>query len=181
MLGRLFPASLIFFALICGSLAVVLPQRNKTITVPEDVTYHQESGNICTPASWTDFVSFFFGNYISHAATVVTFPGEPTRIKTINMVLAVFFPCIGAGRGLMAILRRTVFLKNPLQRALHSQALCMVVRSRDWTPMPGDSVRSISFMPGVSPVKEIYMNLYHQLGMLYNEFTDFISLIPIRC
>lgn len=181
MQGRLFLASLISFALICGSLAAVLPQQNKTITVPEDVTYDQDSKNICTPISWTDFISFFFGNYVSHAATVVTFPGEPTHIKTINMVLAVFLPCIGAGRGLMAILRHTVFQKNPLQRALQSQALCMVVRSRDWTPVPGDSVRSISFMPDVSPIKVVSLNLYHQLGMFHNIFTHFNSLMQTRC
>lgn len=180
MLSRIFLVSSITFALICSSLAEVLTQRNKTITVPEDVTYHQDSGNICTPPAWTDFISFFFGNYVSHAATVVTFPGEPTRIKIINMVLAVFFPCIGAGRGLMAILRHAVFQKDPLQRALNSQALCMVVRSRDWTPVPGDSVRSISFMPDVSPVKEVFMNLYHQLGMFHNSFTDSNSLIQNR-
>lgn len=167
MLGRLSLVSLTSFALICGSLATVLPQRDKNITVPEDVTYQEHSKNICKSASWTDFVSFFFGNYVSHAATIVTFPGEPTRLKIINMLLAVFFPCIGAGRGLMAILRRGIFQKDPLQRALHSQALCMVVRSRDWTPVPGDSLRSISFMPDVSPMKEISMNLYHQLGTLF--------------
>lgn len=146
-----FKPTIICFALICGSLAAFLPKRDTTITVPHGVTYHPASQNICTPTKWTDVVTFFVGNYFSHAATVVKFPGEPLHITIINMIMVILFPCMGAGRGLFAITRRAVLQKDPLQQALHAQALCMVVRAEGWKPKAGEFVRSLALRPNKVP------------------------------
>ncbi|KAJ6141272.1 hypothetical protein N7470_010168 [Penicillium chermesinum] len=139
--------ALVVCALVCGSVAAVLPKRDKTITIPDDVQWHPETQDICTATQYTDVISFFLGNYLTHAATVVKFPGEPFCITLLNMVLVILFPCLGAGRGLMMILRPSVRFKHPLQRALHSSALVMVIRSREWKPRDGDLLRSLSLRP----------------------------------
>ncbi|EED14731.1 pogo transposable element, putative [Talaromyces stipitatus ATCC 10500] len=137
---------LAFLAIVYRSLAAVLPVRDNTITLPPGVTYNPQTNVWCTPTTWTDVASFFLGNYISHAATVISFPGEPVSVTVANMVLSIFFPSSGAGRGVLAILRHAAFYKDPIQQALRSRALCMVVRSPDWKPASGETLRSLSFL-----------------------------------
>jgi hypothetical protein len=178
LMARFGLISLLSFAQINEGLAAVLPKRDTTITVPDGVTY--SNNVICTPTSWTDIVSFFLGNYIAHAATVITFPGEPASVTTVNMILAILFPCMGASRGLLAIIRRGASHTDPLKRALQSRALCMVVRSREWNPLPSESVRSLSLMPMSFNVNENYVESwsYSQIGMLWSSVTlEFISNI----
>lgn len=62
------------------------------------------------------------------------------------MVLAIFFPSSGAGRGVLAMVRHAAFYKDPIQQALRSGALCMVVRSPKWKPTSGETLRSLSFL-----------------------------------
>lgn len=133
--------------LACDSLAAYLPTRDKTITIPDGVTYHSESQDICTPTAWTDVASFFLGNYLSHVATVVRVPGEPLYITAANMFFVLLFPCLGAGRGIIMIYQRASFYKDPLQQALRAQALVMVIRDLGWKPQPGDTLRSLSLYP----------------------------------
>jgi hypothetical protein len=139
--------SFALLGLICGSLAAYLPKRDKTITVPDGVTYHPESKDICTSTAWTDVASFFLGNYVSHVATVVRVPGEPLYITAANMFFVLLFPCLGAGRGLIMIYQRASFYKDPLQQALRAQALVMVIRDPVWDLQPGDTLRSLTLYP----------------------------------
>uniref|UniRef100_A0A093VFF9 Uncharacterized protein n=1 Tax=Talaromyces marneffei PM1 TaxID=1077442 RepID=A0A093VFF9_TALMA len=136
---------LALLALVYGAWAAVLPARD-TVTLPPGVTYDPNTNVWCTPTTWIDVASFFLGNYISHAATVISFPGEPVSITIVNMVLAIFLPSSGAGRGLLAMVRHAAFYKDPIQQALRSRALCMVVRSQDWKPISGETLRSLSFL-----------------------------------
>ena len=137
---------LTLLALVYRSLAAVLPIRDNAITLPPGVTYNPHTNVWCTRTTWTNVASFFLGNYISHAATVISFPGEPVSVTVANMVLSIFFPSSGAGRGILAILRHAAFYQDPMQQALRSRALCMVVRSPDWKPASGETLRSLSFL-----------------------------------
>ncbi|KAJ5832209.1 pogo transposable element [Penicillium riverlandense] len=140
----------LIFTLVAGSLAGVLPIRSDTkltnVTLPQGVTYNQNTHLLCSPTTWTDVATFFLGNYISHAATVIAFPGEPWHVVTLNMLLAILFPGMGAARGLLAIIRHAALCKDPIQRALRSRAMCMVVRSKEWRPSSGQKVHSLSFL-----------------------------------
>ncbi|KAJ5620594.1 hypothetical protein N7510_004578 [Penicillium lagena] len=140
----------LILTLIAGSLAGVLPllrdSRTTTVTLPQGATYDQNTHLLCTPTTWTDVATFFLGNYISHAATVIAFPGEPWYIVALNMLLAILFPGMGAARGLLAIIRHAALCKDPIQRALRSRAMCMVVRSKEWRPISGQKVHSLSFL-----------------------------------
>lgn len=137
---------LTFLAIVYGSWAAVLPTRDNNITLPPGVTYNPDTNVWCAPTTWMDIASFFLGNYLSHAATVISFPGEPISVTIVNMVLAVFFPSSGAGRGVLAMVRHAAFFKDPIQQALRSRALCMVVRSQNWKPISGETLRSLSFL-----------------------------------
>lgn len=137
---------LALLAIVYGSWAAVLPARDNTVTLPPGVTYDPDTNVWCTPTTWVDIASFFLGNYLSHAATIISFPGEPVSVTIINMVLAIFLPSSGAGRGVVALVRHAAFYKDPIQQALRSKALCMVVRSPSWKPISGETLRSLTFL-----------------------------------
>lgn len=168
---------LTLLGLICGSVPAYLPKRSTTITIPDGVTYHPESQDICTSTSRTDIVSFFLGNYLSHVATVVRAPGEPLHITILNMLLVLLFPSFRAGRGLITIYRRARFYKDPLQQALKAQALVMVIRDREWTPQAGDSIRSLSLQvlhaTGPGSTLASPHNPYH-----YSRLGRYLSFLP---
>lgn len=133
-------------ALAGGSLALPIRPRATAITLPPGVTYDATTSTWCTPTSWIDVISFFLGNYIAHAATVITYPGEPVSVVIFNMILAILLPSTGAARGVYAILRHAALYKDPVKQALRARALCMVVRSPDWKPTSGEQLHSLSFL-----------------------------------
>ena len=135
----LFAAIAIIFAAPAASSTL----RNVTITVPEGTSDHGNPRLLCTPAKWTDVATFLLANFVAHAATVRTQPGEPV-VSVISVVIsALCFPSSGTGRGLEAILRHAVTGDSPLQMAKKAGALCQVVRTSDWKPRSEDVVRGV--------------------------------------
>ncbi|OXV09929.1 hypothetical protein Egran_02308 [Elaphomyces granulatus] len=126
---------LLLFAVISGSFPSVI--RNvtssaaRTATTTTNMSPKAESKLTC----WHNIVSFFVVNYLAHAATVISFPDEPVKIVMLNMVLAILLPATGAMRGLIAIFRHGIFVRDPIKQALRAQALCMVVRTEKWRPI----------------------------------------------
>ena len=78
--------------------------------------------------------------------------------------MAVVFPLMGAARGLLAIIRHSAFYKDPIRQALRSRAMCMVVRSTKWKPLPGETLHSLSLLP-----KSINLN---KMGKFALQFVD---------
>ena len=117
--------------IIFGRLAASSPLRNVTITVPEGTSDHGDPRLLCTPAKWTDVATFLLANFVAHAATVKTKPGEPIISVFSALVLALFFPGIGTAKGLDAIFRHAITGSSPLQVAKKAGALCQVVRTPD--------------------------------------------------
>ncbi|KAJ6578381.1 hypothetical protein B0H19DRAFT_843790, partial [Mycena capillaripes] len=110
---------------------------NITISVPDGTTTHGDPHILCTPASALDILVFFSANYFAHAITVKGYPGESGTAKYLSYLAALLFPVSGLVRGLTAIARRGRFVKGPLERAVRSGALCMVVRNEQWEPEHG--------------------------------------------
>ena len=140
-----------FLSLVYVAFAAVLPTRddsnvNTTITVSGNVTNHGDPNLFCTPTKWTDIVVFFFGNYVAHATTVVTYPGEPGFSVLASTVLGLIYPITGALRGLTAIFRHAAFKKDPREKALQAGALCMVVRLPEWRPVPGEKLEGLTYV-----------------------------------
>ena len=95
---------------------------------------------ICTPASWFTVTIFMLANYAAHAATIQFFPGENFSSQTIATITSLLYPGAGVARGLNCIARGILVLRcrfrkdTELQQAAAAGALCMVVRTKDWTP-----------------------------------------------
>ena len=118
------------------------PTENITITVPTGTRLQGSHRQIlCTPSKWTDAATFLLANYVAHAATVKSLPGESTLSTLRNIMSSLLFPISGVKRGVNAIYQRAIFAQTPLEVAAKAGALCMVVRTLEWKPEHGDVVR----------------------------------------
>ncbi len=114
------------------------------ITLPDNVTNHGEPNLLCTPSTGYTVFSFMLANYVMHAATTQTFPGESPFHQLLTFVTALLFPAAGVSRGLNTIARGILVTVNQkhgdLQKAAAAGALCMVVRTENWRPVIGHAI-----------------------------------------
>ncbi|KAE9382234.1 hypothetical protein N431DRAFT_322571 [Stipitochalara longipes BDJ] len=125
------------FSIICLvpiAIVTAAPVPNYIATIFEEKTENGDSRANCTKASWTAIVLFYLTNYMSHAVTVKTLPGESKTTVLATYMLAFLFPYSGLSRALEGIFRAGNLSHNPLNMAALSGALCIVVRGRDWEP-----------------------------------------------
>ncbi|KAJ7364756.1 hypothetical protein DFH08DRAFT_799071 [Mycena albidolilacea] len=117
-----------------ASVSALPAESVQNISVPDGATTHGDLHTPCTPASAFDVVLFYLTNYFAHAVTVKLYGGEAGLAKYLSYVAALLFPASDLVRGLAAIVRRGRFGKGPLEKAVRSGVLCMVVRMRDGNP-----------------------------------------------
>ena len=108
---------------------------------PGQYATNLNSSNIfcVVPSPWFSVMVFYLGNYAAHAATLVTYPGEAPICVFAAILYALFFPTTGIARGLNAIFRRARLPwcgQTDLRAAARAGALCMVVRTEKWRPLP---------------------------------------------
>lgn len=138
------------WALLCSlprSTAAPNPGRvlqNITIEVPKGTTDHSDKHLLCLPTQWVDVVAFFLTNYVSHAMTVKSEPGQALFTEVHSSISALLLPTSGLVRGLSALAQCAVSSHSALETASKAGALCVVVRSQDWKPMHGDLIEGIS-------------------------------------
>ncbi|KAK4182618.1 hypothetical protein QBC35DRAFT_395605 [Podospora australis] len=109
-------------------------ETNITLIVPEVSTNHGDPELLCTPAKWTDYLVFFFSNYVAHAVTTVAVPGQGLEATVFSFLYAIVCPASAIYRALNAITRHAATArKNPLTRAARAGALCMVSKVRSGT------------------------------------------------
>ena len=121
------------------------PTENITITVPKGTRLRgSDLQIICTPSKWTDVATFLLANYIAHAATVKSVPGQSLLSVMKSIICSLLFPVSGVRRGVNAIYQHAIFAKSPLEAAAKAGALCMVVRTLEWRPERGDVVKIIA-------------------------------------
>ena len=123
------------------------PTQNITVTVPEGTQSHGNPDLLCTPTRWTDVAIFFFANYVAHAVTTKSLPGEPALAILQAQVTALMFPLLGMLRGIESIRQRAILSDTPLETAAKAEALCVVIRTPEWLPQRGDvaCVKEIKF------------------------------------
>ena len=125
----------------CMPTAAPPPTKNLTITVPNGTRLQGGDRQIlCTPSTWRDVATFLLANYIAHAVTIKSLPGESILSVLRNIFLSLLFPISGVARGVRAIYQRAILAKTPLEAAAKAGALCMVVRTSEWKPEHGDVV-----------------------------------------
>jgi hypothetical protein len=104
---------------------------NITVPVPDGTTDHGDVGLLCIPPNFRDFIWFYFGNYFSHAATIMSLPGQNNISTFCSIIWALTTPTAGLARGLRVIFRGASLQRDPLKRAQRAGALLMVVRESD--------------------------------------------------
>ncbi|KAJ7268395.1 hypothetical protein C8J57DRAFT_1181345 [Mycena rebaudengoi] len=123
------------FCALFGAASPII-YRNITKIRPSHISAKREEPKLtCSPGSVLDLVIFFIGNYLAHAVTVITYPGESSTAELLSFLAALTFPASGLVRGFNAIRRHAMFTKGSLARAAKSGALCMVVRNDPWMPL----------------------------------------------
>lgn len=132
-----------FFLLLLSSAVQAMETANITLQVPKGTTNHGDLNLLCTPAQWTDVILFLCSGFLAHALTVVSKPGEPCRDLLPRTIMSLFFPNYGLRDGLDAIFRHAILIKDPLQRAARTGALCVLMRSQLWRPRIGDVIPGI--------------------------------------
>jgi hypothetical protein len=115
--------ALVLLMLVLSTMSTPL---NST-TLPPTVSNHGDPHLLCLPAKWTDIIVFYLGNYVAHAATTKTEPGQNRYIIIFVVVGALLFPVSGLYRGLYAIFSFAIFGKTDLQIATRAGALVMIV------------------------------------------------------
>lgn len=81
---------------------------------------------VCRPVYWADVAKFLFFNYVLHAVTVLSSPGDGALLSTLKRIFSLFIPMFGTVRALTAIHRFAWGQSTPLRVALRARALCMV-------------------------------------------------------
>ena len=94
----------------------------------------------CEKTTWYDICWFFFTNYLLHALSVRSLPGENVYASTTFKLCCLLVPYTGVRRGLSLISRASSLIKDDLQAAARAGALCMVIRKPDWRPQDGQVV-----------------------------------------
>ena len=94
----------------------------------------------CEKTTWYDICWFFFTNYLLHALSVRSLPGENVYTSTSFKLCCLLVPYTGVRRGLSLISRASSLTKDDLQAAARAGALCMVIRKPDWRPLDGQIV-----------------------------------------
>ena len=94
----------------------------------------------CERTTWWDVCWFFFANYLLHALSVRSLPGENIYASTTFKLCCLLVPYTGVRRGLSLISRASSLTKDDLQAAGRAGALCMVIRKPDWRPRDGQIV-----------------------------------------
>jgi hypothetical protein len=131
-------------------MPTLLPDRllkNITILVPNGTTQHGNERILCLPITshyWPSIsavIIFFAANFLAHAATVKSSPGDATHVQACNAFLALLFPMSGLLRALNALLRYSRAAQTELYKACNAGALCMVVRDRHWRPEDSADLR----------------------------------------
>jgi hypothetical protein len=141
MAGRIPQSSLntiLFYTLVLGAVAAThaAPLPSPNVPPYQNKSFADENAKrSCAPISWTGIAVFYVANYVAHAATIHTIPGEATNSIMRSVLSALLFPTAGIARGLNAIFRCAIYkimTESELQGAARAGALCMVIRSQHW-------------------------------------------------
>lgn len=99
--------------------------------LPTGYQNHGDPNLLCKTPSWTDIITFFGTNYLSHVVTLLPRPGQTVKEGLVDMANALFIPGSGALRVMRFLILHTSFQRQTtsLRKASKAGALCMVVTS----------------------------------------------------
>ena len=92
---------------------------------------------LCRNARWTDIIVFYLGNYLAHAGTISSLPGQSRLNTVVTIFSALLLPGAGVAKGTRAILSRAILAPTPLQQAARAGALCVAVKDEESSQRDG--------------------------------------------
>lgn len=107
------------------AVAACLP-RNITVSVPDGFSTHGKKDLFCMPTKWHNILTFFAINYVSHAATVKSRPGQRFRHAAYDFFFALMFPFSGLSRAFQALCGFSWPSDDALTSAFRAGALWIV-------------------------------------------------------
>ncbi|KAL9595356.1 MAG: hypothetical protein Q9179_005019 [Wetmoreana sp. 5 TL-2023] len=145
----------IFTALLALTVGVsARPATNAAQKANGTITTESDGSQVwCEPTRWYDILWFFFANFILHALSVRTLPGESPLFSTVFKFCSLLVPYTGVRRGLCLILRASNLAGNDLQAAARANALCMIIRSPEWRPRDGQVIEGCWIEASEEPEK----------------------------
>ncbi|TLD14146.1 uncharacterized protein PgNI_04843, partial [Pyricularia grisea] len=143
------------------------------LTAPPGFTYKDPDCKVlCQPTQWTDAISFILVNYLAHAGTIISQPGQSTFKSVFKVVLAFLLPGSGVLQGVNTIWNCAIFGSSNLQTAARAGALCAVVRHDTAAERDIAMYRRTRPEPPSIPTETLYeatLNSYHSsLGAIQN-------------
>ena len=72
-------------------------------TLPTGITNHGNPKLICVPTKWYHILEFFAFNYVAHAATVKSVPGQKFHQALFDVLFALAFPFHSVSRALESL------------------------------------------------------------------------------
>ncbi|KAL8790687.1 MAG: hypothetical protein Q9213_000535 [Squamulea squamosa] len=148
-----------------GAASPLRSKSNGTI-----ITESDGSEVWCEPSQWYDVLWFWFANFLLHALSVRSLPGESWVSSTVFKFCCLLVPYTGVRRGLCLILRASNLAGNDLHSAARANALCMVIRGPEWRPREGQVVEGCSIETPKDRKKE--KRAKQQSSMLKNPFAN---------
>jgi hypothetical protein len=93
-------------------------------------------------------VLFILLNYVTHAMTVRSEPGETRLVTAFNAFSALLLPFSGVFRGAQGLFNGARWAGNKLAIARSAGALCVVSRTEGWSPRKNEEVRGCTVRGG---------------------------------
>src|SRR5690349_8577891 len=88
------------------------------VSMPEGASQHGNPNLICLPPQWYDFAIFYLSNYVAHAATLHSFPGQKWGETFWRAISALFLPITGIHSGVRFLHQSSeIRHTDPFQRA----------------------------------------------------------------
>lgn len=141
---------LFFFVIQCYGEALAQPASSlSNSTSASNITEAGGTQLYCEKTTWYDVCWFFFTNYLLHALSVRSLPGENAYSSTVFKLCCLLVPYTGVRRGLSLISRASSLTRDDLQAAARAGALCMVVRKPDWRPENGQVIHGCGIRDAV--------------------------------
>ena len=118
----------IIFLVASSSLAASLPKHNISIAVPEGFSNHGNQDLFCVPTKWYRVLLFYAINYVAHAVTVKSKPGQTWLHDTYDALLALAFPYTGLWKAFVALSRYPRPREHEIASVIRAEALFVVKR-----------------------------------------------------
>lgn len=97
-----------------------------SMNFPESSIFARPDNEKCRSLRWPEIMQFILFNYVLHAVTILSRPGDGIISSTYSRLIVFLLPLVGMVRAVQVIHRFARGEGTPLHIAIRAQALCMI-------------------------------------------------------